>query len=67
VERARAGEGPTLIESVTMRMHGHSAHDGAEYVPKELIAEWKKKDPVMRIETSADGKEHPHPGDQRRI
>ncbi|MFZ4621946.1 MAG: thiamine pyrophosphate-dependent dehydrogenase E1 component subunit alpha, partial [Bacteroidota bacterium] len=50
VERARAGEGPTLIESVTMRMHGHSAHDGAEYVPKELLAEWKKKDPVMRIE-----------------
>jgi len=50
VERARAGEGPTLIESVTMRMHGHSAHDGAEYVPKTLLAEWKKKDPVMRIE-----------------
>ena len=50
VERAIACEGPTLIESVTMRMHGHSAHDGAEYVPKELIAEWKKKDPVMRIE-----------------
>jgi TPP-dependent pyruvate/acetoin dehydrogenase alpha subunit len=50
VERARRGEGPTLIESVTMRMHGHSAHDGAEYVPKALIAEWKKKDPVMRIE-----------------
>lgn len=50
VERARRGEGPTLIESVTMRMHGHSAHDGAEYVPKTLIAEWKKKDPVLRIE-----------------
>jgi len=50
VERARKGEGPTLIESVTMRMHGHSAHDGAEYVPKELIAEWKKKDPIQRIE-----------------
>jgi TPP-dependent pyruvate/acetoin dehydrogenase alpha subunit len=50
VERARAGQGPTLIESVTMRMHGHSAHDGAEYVPKTLLAEWKKKDPVMRIE-----------------
>ncbi len=50
VERARAGHGPTLIESVTMRMHGHSAHDGAEYVPKTLLAEWKKKDPVMRIE-----------------
>jgi TPP-dependent pyruvate/acetoin dehydrogenase alpha subunit len=50
VERARRGEGPALIESVTMRMHGHSAHDGAEYVPKILIAEWKKKDPIQRIE-----------------
>lgn len=50
VERARRGEGPTLIESVTMRMHGHSAHDGAEYVPKDLLADWKKKDPVMKME-----------------
>ncbi len=50
VERARRGEGPMLIESVTMRMHGHSAHDGAEYVPKDLLAVWKKKDPVMKIE-----------------
>lgn len=50
VERARAGKGPTLIESVTMRMHGHSAHDGAEYVPKALLAEWKMKDPVQRME-----------------
>lgn len=50
VERARRGEGPTLIESVTMRMHGHSAHDGAEYVPKDLLAAWKKKDPVLKIE-----------------
>ncbi|MBI2428377.1 MAG: thiamine pyrophosphate-dependent dehydrogenase E1 component subunit alpha [Ignavibacteriales bacterium] len=50
VERARRGKGPTLIESVTMRMHGHSAHDGSEYVPKELLAAWKKKDPVMKIE-----------------
>jgi pyruvate dehydrogenase E1 component alpha subunit len=49
-DRARAGEGPTVIESVTMRMHGHSAHDGAEYVPKNLIEEWKKKDPIVRIE-----------------
>jgi TPP-dependent pyruvate/acetoin dehydrogenase alpha subunit len=50
VERARRGEGPTLIESVTMRMHGHSAHDGADYVPKDLLAVWKKKDPIMKIE-----------------
>ena len=50
VERARRGDGPTLIESVTMRMHGHSVNDGAEYVPKKLLEVWKKKDPLMKIE-----------------
>jgi TPP-dependent pyruvate/acetoin dehydrogenase alpha subunit len=49
VERARRGEGPTLIESVTMRMHGHSASDEATYVPKSLLDEWKQKDPVERF------------------
>jgi TPP-dependent pyruvate/acetoin dehydrogenase alpha subunit len=44
--RARAGEGPTLIEAVTMRMHGHAEHDPADYVPPELFEEWSKKDPV---------------------
>ncbi len=46
--RGRAGAdggGPTLIESVTMRMHGHSASDDASYVPPALLEEWKKKDP----------------------
>ena len=46
VDRARAGEGPTLIESVTLRMRGHAEHDAASYVPKELIETWEKKDPV---------------------
>lgn len=50
VERARRGDGPTLIESVTMRMHGHAAHDNAWYVPKKKLEEWKKKDPVERYE-----------------
>jgi TPP-dependent pyruvate/acetoin dehydrogenase alpha subunit len=50
VERAREGEGPTLIESVTMRMHGHSAHDDASYVPKEMLEIWKKRDPIQRFE-----------------
>ena len=48
--RAREGEGPTIIESVTMRMHGHAAHDNAWYVSKELLSEWKKKDPIERFE-----------------
>jgi TPP-dependent pyruvate/acetoin dehydrogenase alpha subunit len=45
-DRARAGEGPTLIEAVTMRMHGHAEHDPADYVPKEMLEEWAKRDPV---------------------
>ncbi|HEV2999599.1 MAG TPA: thiamine pyrophosphate-dependent dehydrogenase E1 component subunit alpha [Solirubrobacteraceae bacterium] len=47
-ERAVAGEGPTLIEAVTMRMHGHAAHDDMKYVPKEQLEEWRKKDPIDR-------------------
>jgi pyruvate dehydrogenase E1 component alpha subunit len=45
-EHALAGEGPTLIEAVTMRMHGHGAHDDARYVPPELIEEWQVRDPI---------------------
>jgi TPP-dependent pyruvate/acetoin dehydrogenase alpha subunit len=46
VARARAGEGPSLIECVTMRMHGHAEHDPADYVPRELFDEWSAKDPL---------------------
>ena len=49
-DRARAGKGPTLIESVTMRMQGHSASDDASYVPEALIEEWRGKDPVLLFE-----------------
>jgi pyruvate dehydrogenase E1 component alpha subunit len=49
VERARNGGGPTLIEAMTMRMLGHAIHDGAEYVPPELLAEWQTKDPIARF------------------
>ena len=48
VERARRGEGPTLIESMTMRMRGHAEHDSQHYVDPELLEEWKQKDPVQR-------------------
>jgi TPP-dependent pyruvate/acetoin dehydrogenase alpha subunit len=47
-ERALAGDGPTMIEAVTMRMHGHAAHDDMKYVPAEQIEEWKRKDPIDR-------------------
>jgi TPP-dependent pyruvate/acetoin dehydrogenase alpha subunit len=48
-ERALAG-GPTLIEAVTMRMHGHAAHDDMRYVPPELLAKWRERDPIDRQE-----------------
>jgi pyruvate dehydrogenase E1 component alpha subunit len=48
--RARAGEGPTLVECVTMRMHGHAEHDPADYVPKELFEEWSRRDPIELFE-----------------
>jgi TPP-dependent pyruvate/acetoin dehydrogenase alpha subunit len=48
--RARDGEGPSLIECKTFRMTGHSAHDGADYVPKHLWEEWAAKDPIRRLE-----------------
>jgi pyruvate dehydrogenase E1 component alpha subunit len=47
-QRALAGEGPTLLEAVTMRMHGHAAHDDMKYVPKEQVEEWRKRDPIDR-------------------
>jgi TPP-dependent pyruvate/acetoin dehydrogenase alpha subunit len=47
-ERALEGGGPTLIEAVTMRMHGHAAHDDMKYVPREQVEEWRRKDPIDR-------------------
>jgi TPP-dependent pyruvate/acetoin dehydrogenase alpha subunit len=50
VAQARAGQGPVLIEAKTMRMMGHAQHDSAEYVPKEMLALWKQRDPLDRFE-----------------
>jgi len=49
VDRARAGEGASLIGVDTMRMQGHAQHDDARYVPKTLLEEWQKKDPIARF------------------
>ncbi len=50
VARARAGDGPSIVEGITMRMHGHAEHDPADYVVKELYEEYAKKDPVELFE-----------------
>ena len=49
-ERARRGQGPTLIEAKMMRMKGHAIHDAADYVPKPLFEYWRKRDCIARFE-----------------
>jgi len=49
VERARKGEGPTLIECKTYRQKGHSRVDPAKYRPKEEVNQWLTKDPIKRF------------------
>ncbi len=45
-ERARGGGGPTLVEAVTYRMKGHAEHDNQEYVPKQELEAWIRRDPI---------------------
>lgn len=48
VERARAGEGPSLIEAVTYRWRGHSKSDRQLYRSREEVEAWMAKDPIRR-------------------
>lgn len=50
VDRARSGGGATIVEAVTMRMHGHAEHDSSPYVDPQLFEEWGKRDPVELYE-----------------
>lgn len=50
VDRAREGGGPTFIEAKTFRMRGHAAHDNQSYVPKEVLDQWRKRDPIAHFE-----------------
>jgi len=49
VERARRGDGPTLIECKTYRWKGHSKSDQQRYRTREEVEAWKKKDPISRF------------------
>lgn len=48
-ERARKGEGPTLLELRTYRYKGHSMSDPAKYRTKEEVEEYKQRDPLAQI------------------
>jgi 2-oxoisovalerate dehydrogenase E1 component alpha subunit len=57
VARARAGDGPTLIEARTYRMGGHSTSDDpTRYVPAEELENWEQKDPVRWFERYLEGR-----------
>jgi pyruvate dehydrogenase E1 component alpha subunit len=50
LDRARAGEGPTLIEALTYRMGAHSTSDDpTRYRPAEEVEAWRRKDPILRF------------------
>ncbi|WP_376794553.1 thiamine pyrophosphate-dependent dehydrogenase E1 component subunit alpha [Thermogemmatispora sp.] len=49
--RARAGQGPTLIEAVTYRYKGHSKSDQNRYRTRDEIRAWQERDPIKRLAT----------------
>jgi acetoin:2,6-dichlorophenolindophenol oxidoreductase subunit alpha len=51
IERARKGEGPSILECLTWRHHGHFEGDAADYKPPEQQKEWLAKDPLPRFRT----------------
>jgi pyruvate dehydrogenase E1 component alpha subunit/2-oxoisovalerate dehydrogenase E1 component alpha subunit len=66
-DRARRGQGPTLIEAKMMRMKGHAIHDAAEYVPKLLFDYWRKRDPIARFEDYLLKKKWLSPAENREL
>src|SRR5438874_1056364 len=48
IGKARAGDGPSLVEALTYRHGGHSRGDPAKYRPEAEVREWLERDPVKR-------------------
>ena len=55
LERARAGEGPPLLEAITYRYLGHSKSDANLYRTREEIQTWRKRDPIQRFAAVLEG------------
>jgi TPP-dependent pyruvate/acetoin dehydrogenase alpha subunit len=54
-DRARRGDGPTLIEAETYRQGGHHVNDPGSYMDQDQLAEWKARDPVILLRRQLDG------------
>jgi pyruvate dehydrogenase E1 component alpha subunit len=54
IDRARAGEGPSLIEAITYRHGGHSRADPGKYRPDDEVASWKARDPIPAFRASLE-------------
>jgi TPP-dependent pyruvate/acetoin dehydrogenase alpha subunit len=54
IDKARSGNGPTLIECLTYRWYGHSEIDPANYRSQKEVDDWKKRDPVVLFEKHLD-------------
>jgi pyruvate dehydrogenase E1 component alpha subunit len=55
VDRARAGEGPTVIEALTYRHYGHSRADPAKYRPADEVERWMQRDPLVVAREQLNG------------
>jgi pyruvate dehydrogenase E1 component alpha subunit len=57
IERARSGDGPSLVEAITYRHGGHSRADPGKYRPDDEVEAWKARDPIptYRARLEADG------------
>ena len=49
IRRARAGEGPSLVECMTFRHGGHHVNDPGLYLPADELARWKARDPLILL------------------
>ena len=68
VERAHAGEGPTLIECVTYRLGVHTtADDPTKYRAQEEVAAWEQKDPLTRFRAHLEKKDLLEDGVEQRV
>lgn len=54
IERARAGEGPSLLECRTYRLRGHFEGDAQRYRNKEEVAAWRERDPIRLLAERVD-------------